>query len=583
MMPTSPRSRLGPNSRKTSMQNPSITHFTNNSIRIIPFGGCGEFGMNMTSYICDDRLYLVDAGVSFPDPSKLGIDSIFPDMAPWIEQFGGVYAYIMTHGHEDHIGALPFMLDRWPGPVYTTPWTAALIENKLNRRGIKSRYPIHRVLPGDLVECEDFSIEFFQFNHSIPDACGLMIRQGTFNIFHTGDFKFDFTPIVEKPVNLARLEKLGNEGIHLLLADSTNAHLKGYSPSEASVVEPLKEAFAGATTGAVVVTTFSSNFWRLKTILDTCLNSGRKALILGGGLDNCIKIASELGMFEVPPGLIIDSSVALNIDRKKLCVIATGSQGEWRSALMRMAKGEHRMFSICPGDTVIFSSRTIPGNEKVIQHMMSLLERRGAKIFSIRNNPLIHVSGHGYRDELKDLVRTLKPKNFIPVHGTFSHLTSNSLIPGELSMRDTRSYVIENGDVIDVNSTDLTISDRIKIDHLFVDSESLAPLPYTVLRDRIRIGELGLVVIAGACDLVEVELLGHLRVSIHGLAAPNGGDIDKFEDDLRRAAQKGFKHALSLKESNLEKLEDAMRIEVRRHLFNVLRKKPVVVCTLVSV
>jgi ribonuclease J len=565
------------------MQNPPITFFKSNAIRIIPFGGCGEFGMNMTGYICDDRLYLVDAGVSFPDPSKLGVESLFPDMAPWIEQFGGVYAYIITHGHEDHIGALPFMLERWPGPVYTTPWTAALIDSKLQRRGIGVRYPIHRVMPGDRIECEDFSLEFVPFNHSIPNACGLMIRSGTFNIFHTGDFKFDFTPVLEPPVNISHLEKLGKEGIHVLLADSTNAHIPGFCPSESSVFEPMRKAFEQAGTGAVVVTTFSSNFFRLKTILDACESSGRKALILGGGLDNCIKIASELGLFQPTPGLIIDSSVALNIDRSKLCVIATGSQGEWRSALMRMANGEHRQFTICPGDLVVFSSRTIPGNERIVQYMMSLLERRGAKIFSVRNDPQIHVSGHAYREELKQLIAALRPKNFVPVHGTFSHLTSNSKIPAEVGLTSTRTYVIENGDVIDIDAKDVTISDRIDIDNLFVDSGSMELLPYEVLRERLRIGELGLVIVSACCDLAEIEILGETKITVQGLVPTNGSSNEEFEQTIKKAAFKGFKHAKTTRETSPEQIEEHMRVEVRRHLFQSLRKKPVVICNIIAV
>jgi ribonuclease J len=438
-------------------------------------------------------------------------------------------------------------------------------------------------MPGDRVECEDFSVEFVPFNHSIPNACGLMIRSESFNIFHTGDFKFDFTPVIEQPVNIKHLEKLGNEGIHVLLADSTNAHIPGFCPSESSVIEPMRRAFEQAGSGAVVVTTFSSNFWRLKTILDTCEATGRKALILGGGLDNCLRIASEVGLFVPTPGLIIDSSVALNIDRSKLCVIATGSQGEWRSALMRLANGEHRQFTICPGDLVIFSSRTIPGNERIVQYMMSLLERRGAKIFSVRNEQLIHVSGHGYREELKQLLTALRPKNFVPVHGTFSHLTSNSKIPGELGLEKTRSYVIENGDVIDVDAKEVTISDRIDIDNLFVDGGSLTLLPYDILRERLRVGELGLVVLAAGCNLAELEMLGETKITVQGLVPPNGSDEEQFEQAIKKAAMKGFKHAISSRETSSDEIEEHMRVEVRRYLFQSLRKKPVVICSLVTV
>lgn len=565
------------------MKKPSITNFNPGTVRIIPFGGCGEFGMNMTAYVCDDRLYLVDAGISFPDSSKLGVEAILPDLDEWITQFGGVYAYIITHGHEDHIGALPYMIEKWPGPIYATPWAAALIENKMERRGIRLRYPINKVRPGDRVDCEDFSIEYVAFNHSIPEACGLMIRQSKFNIFHTGDFKFDFTPVVEKAVDLNHLKKLGVEGIHLLLADSTNSHVKGHCPSEQSVIEPLQEAFDAAGDGAIIVTTFSSNFWRLKTILDVCQANDRKVLILGGGLDNCLKVASDTNLYVPPKGLIVEASASSGLPRGKLCVIATGSQGEWRSALMRMAKGEHRMFSICPGDLVVFSSRTIPGNERVIQFMMSLLERRGARIFSARHNPLIHVSGHGYRDELKGLLSALKPRFFIPVHGTFSHLTSNSLIPAEVGLKETRSFVIENGDVIDVDREGVSISDRIDIDHFFVDSESYTLLTHETLRQRLRIGELGLVVVAIACDLDNNQLLASPKIEIHGLAPPNDRDMDSFRQELSQAAISGFNRALKDGGGLEDDLEEAVRIEVRRLLFQNLRKKPVVVCKLIAV
>lgn len=569
--------------QKEDMTSVPITNFRPGTVRIIPFGGCGEFGMNMTGYICEDRLYLVDAGVSFPDPSKLGVEAIFPDLTEWIEQFGGVYAYILTHGHEDHIGALPYMLERWPGPVYATPWAGALLENKILRRGITLKYPIHKVNAGDRVQCEDFSIEYVAFNHSIPHACGLMIRQGQFNIFHTGDFKFDFTPVIEKPVNVDYLKSLGKEGIQLLLADSTNSHIKGYCPSEEAVVSPLQEAFDDAGNGAMVITTFSSNFWRLKTILDLCQKNGRKAVILGGGLETSLKIASEVGLYSAPNGLILDPSAVPSVDRRSICILATGSQGEWRSALMRMAKGEHRMFSICPGDLVVFSSRTIPGNERVIQYMMSLLERRGARIFSARNNPLIHVSGHGYREELKALVSALRPKYFVPVHGTFSHLTSNSLIPKEVGLEQTRSFVIENGDVIDIDAHDINISDRIDIEHFYVDSESYSLMSHETLRQRLRIGELGLVVVVLAMNIDQWEIIAEPKIEIHGLS-PNGKyTMESFEQQIRNTVRNCIKKSSASEHESSADVEELVRVDVRRTLFQMLRKKPVVLCKIIGV
>jgi ribonuclease J len=555
---------------------PSLLNFTKDTVRIIPFGGCGEFGMNLTAYIVEDRIYVVDAGISFPDPSKLGIESLYPDMDPWIKQFGGVYAYVITHGHEDHIGALPYLLQKWPGPIYATPWTAALIKGKLERRGLVIRYPIHEVKAGDVVKTEDFSIEYVHVNHSIPDACALYIQAGGLKIVHTGDFKFDDTPVLEQKANSKRLDEIGKSGIDLLLADSTNAHIEGPSPSEQVVVEPMRKALSHKD-GAVLVTTFSSNFWRIKTILDLCQEMGRKVLFLGSGMETSMQIAANIGLYAAPPGVIIDTSVALNIDRSKLAVVLTGSQGEWRSALMRIANGEHKQFSILPGDLCVFSSRSIPGNERVIQTMMSLLEMRGASIFSVRNDKNIHVSGHGYREDLKRMIKAIRPKTFIPVHGTFSHMSSHSKIPAEVGLVDTKIKVVENGDVIDLSKQGVFLSDRLEIFHKFVDSESYVPLNYETMRERLRIGELGLVVVTMTYDAEEREILGSIRVTVQGIQDPSDESVSVLENKCRTAAEKGFDRGFSSGSTDPEDISESVRTEVRRMLFSLLRKKPVVI------
>lgn len=559
------------------MDLPSILNHKKDSLRIIPFGGCGEFGMNLTAYIVEDRIYVVDAGVSFPDPSKLGVEAIYPDMDPWLEQFGGVYAYIITHGHEDHIGALPYLMQKWPGPVYATPWTAALIRGKLERRGVISKYPITEVQPGDVVETEDFTVEYVHLNHSIPNACGLFIKTPTLKVFHTGDFKIDYTPDMEPVADVKRLKEIGNMGVDLLLADSTNAHIPGPSPSEAVVVEPLKKAFAQAK-GAVLVTTFSSNFWRLKTIFDVCEATGRRLLVLGSGLETSLRIASDIGLYKASPSLLIDPTQAESYDRKKLAVMLTGSQGEWRSALMKLAQGEHRTFSIMPGDLCVFSSRTIPGNERVVQTMMSLLELRGAEIYSGRDDRNIHVSGHGCRDDLKTMISAIRPKTFIPVHGTYSHLHSNGKIPTELGLSATKTVEVENGDVIDLSKDGVFLSDRIDVYHRFVDSESYIPLSYETMRERLRIGELGLAVVTMSYDKVEQDIIGKVQVTLQGLSGRMDESIVEIEKLCAKAAARGFERGFEDVGSNkADALVESIRIEVRRVLFSVYRKKPVVI------
>lgn len=561
------------------MESPSILNFNSKTVRIIPFGGCGEFGMNITAYIVEDRVYVVDAGVSFPDPSKLGIEAVYPDMDPWFSQFGGVYAYVITHGHEDHIGALPYMMQKWPGPIYATPWTAALIRSKLERRGIALKYAITEVRAGDIVETDDFSIEYVHVNHSIPDACGLFIRTPELKIFHTGDFKIDHTPVLEKAANLTRLKEIGDMGVDLLLADSTNAHVAGPSPSEAVVPDPLIKAINIAE-GAVLITTFSSNFWRIKTIFDCCEATGRKVLLLGAGIEASLRVAAETGLYDAPPGLLIDTSQARNLPRNKYAVILTGSQGEGRSALMRIALSEHKGFSIAPGDLVVFSSRTIPGNERVIQTMMSLLERRGAKIYSGRHDPNIHVSGHGYRDDLKVMIQSIRPKTFIPVHGTFSHMQSNSQIPAEIGLKNTKSVLVENGDVIELAQDGVKLSDRLSITHMFVDSESYLPIKYEIMRERLRIGELGLAVVTMSYDTAEREILGDICVTLQGLGERPGETLAEVEAQCAKAARRGFDRGFSAGETTAEGVAEHVRIEVRRVLFSIYRKKPVVVAHL---
>ncbi|MCX6127256.1 MAG: ribonuclease J, partial [Proteobacteria bacterium] len=305
-----------------------------------------------------------------------------------------------------------------------------------------------------------------------------------------------------------------------------------------------------------------------------------KVLILGAGLESSMKVASDVGIYNAHPGLLIEPAAASSIDRTRLVVILTGSQGESRSALMRIALGEHKQFSMKPGDLCIFSSRTIPGNERVIQSMMSLLERKGAEIYSIRNNKDIHVSGHGYRDDLKAMISAIRPKTFIPVHGTFSHMQSNSKIPGELGLSKTKCIVVENGDVIDLTKNGVALSDRLSVKHRFVDGESYISLQYETMRERLRIGELGLVVVTLAFDKGSRKVLDKVRVTIQGLGVREGETIRDLEDKCARAAEKGFERSFSAGETTPEGLAEQVRMEVRRTLFSIYRKKPVVVAHL---
>ena len=550
-----------------------------NTIRIIPLGGCGEFGMNMTAYICSGKLFVVDCGVMFPDPMKLGVEAVIPKVHEIFKQCGGVYAWVITHGHDDHIGALPYLIDKYPAPMYATPWTAELIQNRFNRKGIGDRHPITVVEPGDHVTAEGFDAEYVAVNHSIPHACALFIRTPQMNIFHTGDFRIDDTPVIEEPISRSLLRKIGDEGVHLLLADSTNAQKKGIGPSESSVKGPLGETMDNAT-GAVVITTFSSNFWRIKQIVDLCIEKGRKLLILGPGVEASFAAAAAVGMYRIPDGVRVDESQARHVPRKELVVIATGSQGEYRSAMMRISLGEHKAFKIQDGDVVVFSSRMIPGNERTAQMMMAKLEKLGARIITTRQNPGIHVSGHAFSGEIAELMRCLRPKQFIPIHGTFSHLHANELIPAEHQLKDTKSYTMENGDVMDVTKTSVKRFKRIDPESEFIDSESYVPIAYETLRERLRIGELGMAIIGGVFSMEKKDFVHAPVITIQGLAFPHtiNGKVWLEEASMyvAEAVITGAKTGVCTPES----VNEDARVTMRRHLSGMFGKKPVVLTNL---
>lgn len=554
----------------------------NDKVTIIPFGGCGEFGMNLTGYLYRGKLFVIDCGVMFPDPSKLGVEAIYPHVDPWFERFGGVHAYLITHGHEDHIGALPYVLDRWPAPIYATPWTASLIESKFERRRVAGRFPITRVNPGDRIHFEGVSLDWIPVNHSIPMACALFMDFGGKKIFHTGDFRIDFERQYETPMDLVRLRAIGDRGVDLLIADSTNSHRAGLGPSELSVMEPLGNLMADAP-GAIVMTTFASNYWRVKTIANLCAKFGKKLLILGGGFDQAIRIASEVGFDPLPEGIMApQDQVGLgNIPRDKLVVLASGSQGEWRSSLSRLSNDEHRAFRVAPGDTVVFSSRIIPGNEKSVLWLMNNFQRRGVRVVTSREMPGIHVSGHAYRGEIKKLVECLRPRNFIPMHGTFTHLDANESIIAELGLSDVATLLMENGDVIDLTGNGCEISGKIEVTCLYVDSDSHASMTKDVLRERLRIGEGGCAFVTGVFDVDGQRWLRMPEIILQGIEfrpeEGHAGPVDKtlwVEEASMYVADAVVRHATGNPGATTADLEEEARLTLRRLLFGSLNRKP---------
>lgn len=545
------------------------------TLRFIPLGGCGEFGMNLTAMLWRGRLFVIDCGVRFPDPAKLGIDAMLPDVSPWFKEAGGVFAYVITHGHEDHIGAIPYVIRRWPAPIYATPWTAALLKAKFLKWDIDPKaHPVTVVEAGDKLSLAgELTIEYVHVNHSLPSTCALYIKTPRFKVFHTGDFKLDPQPLIEAPFAEDRLAAIGTEGVDLLLADSTNADKSGRCPGEGTVLSPLAETFEKAPK-AVIVTTFSSNLWRLKTIADACIATGRKLFIAGAGVESTLGHAKNLGFYHLPESLRLAETNLKTFPREKTVALASGCQAEWRSAMYRISVGEHRDVSIQADDTVVLSSRFIPGNERPIFDMMDRLKRLGARVISPRDAPGIHVSGHAHGGDIEKLMGLLKPKHFAPVHGAFTQLDANRRIGARLGIK---SLLIETGDVIEAGPAGVKLVGRIDTGINYVDADAGVVLPVEAVRERLRVGELGAAIFSGVYSKAQKTFLAPPSFDLVGVRLPDHVNPDTFQIAATAGALAILNAQTNGKPApSFDELSEEVRISLRRRLAAVLNKKPVV-------
>lgn len=546
-------------------------------VSLIPVGGCGEFGMNMTCLLYDRRIYLIDAGFLFPDPQMLGVQSIIPNLHKVLKSDQKLDGYIITHGHEDHIGALPYIYSRWPAPIWAPRWTSALIEKKFAEKGI-TKYSLTTVNNKDRIKLQgNASVEYIRVNHSIPDAFALMIRVADTRIFHTGDFKIDLQSPYEDPIDLNYLKSISDkEGVTLLLADSTNAHKPGPTPSEVSVIEPMKKVIQRAPK-RVFVTTFASNLWRLISLAKICQELGHKLVLSGAGIRFCLELADKLGLYRLPKGLVVDERKAAQM-KQKVVVLISGSQGEPNSALFRLAEGSHRNLSIHEGDTVVFSSRLIPGNEKQFFRLLNELRKRGADVITDKEEREIHVSGHAYSGDLVTLLKTLRPKFYVPVHGTFWNLSENCDLVHSNEGIKSKQILVEDGSVIVVNKQKASISNTIAVDQRFVDSDSQRDMSKAMLAQRLKLGELGLAVLSGVISQRSRRWVRGPELELVGIPGP---DAKKTGVDPHRALIDELRIYPEKKMGDVKLSEEAKCVEKLRNflkykLYHELQKKPVV-------
>ncbi len=465
------------------------------ALEIVPLGGLGEFGMNMTAVSWGETLVLVDAGLMFPDPEMLGVDQVIPDLTYLERRPAKVSALVLTHGHEDHIGAVAHVFPHLDGPIYGSPLTLALAGAKLERHGIDAADRLVPVKPRDQVSVGALTIEFIRVTHSIPDALAVAIGSPVGTVIHSGDFKIDQTPPDGEHFDLHRFAELGARGVLALLADSTNIERPGFTGSEYSIVAAFEELFA-STKGRLVVTAFASSIYRMQLLANLAVEFGRKLAFVGRGMIEQSQIAQQLGHLTVPPGLLIKESDVRSYPARQVLCVTTGSQGEPLAALSRIAVSDHRHVGIEPGDTVVFSARAIPGNEKAIDRVVNHLARRGADVVTSATRH-VHVSGHGSEEELKLLLSLVRPRYFVPIHGEFRQRSRYARVAERLATgasAPTTTLMAENGDVLRFDGSSGMIAGRVPAGRVLIDGPGVGEVADEVLRDRRHLAEDGLVV-----------------------------------------------------------------------------------------
>ena len=546
------------------------------AIDILPFGGVGEFGVNCTGYFYKQKLFVVDAGLIFADVTKIGTDALIPDLSQVVGELGGIAAYVITHGHEDHIGALPHFLEKWPAPVFCTAWTAALIHDKLQRAKIDTNaFVIKVVEPGDKIVLDNLSFEWVHMNHSIPHACALLISSPDFRIFHTGDFKIDHTPVGEPPAPLAYFTELGSMGIDLLIADSTNANTPGPSHSERDVISTLERVIKGAPR-TTYLTTFSSNLWRIQVVIEICRRLNKKLHLAGTGLLKTLKIADGLGIMPFASDVLCEDAELSFVPAQNLVVLATGCQGEVRAALPRIINGEHPKLVIQPLDTVVFSSRVIPGNELGVLDLINKCTRRGVQVITSRQEPLVHVSGHACQDDIKELIERLRPKNFMPVHGTYSHLVANEMLAALDTQTKPAIIRVDNGVKVHLKNGKIDLSEPFQMARLYVESWSRLTTDPVVLRERLKVAEVGAAFFSGVFIKKSFSWQTTPQLETVGLDFPDRIKISTWLNRVFDRVEESIKRELGHNPLSPEDIKENIRLLIRRELTSIFVKKPVV-------
>lgn len=541
-------------------------------VKIIPLGGLNEIGKNMTAIEYKNDIVIIDCGLKFPDEDMFGIDVVIPDITYLLKHKDKVSGIFLTHGHEDHIGALPYVLKQLNVPVYGTKLTLGIVQSKLKEHNLLSTTELITVKPRDVVRLNSVSVEFIKTNHSIADSVAIAIHTPLGAVLHTGDFKVDYTPIDGEPMDFARFAELGKKGVLLMMADSTNVERPGYTMSEKIVGESLCRIF-GKSKGRIIVATFASNIHRIQQIIDAAAMYGRKVAVSGRSMENIVQVAIELGYIKIEKENLVSIDQINKYNNNEIVIITTGSQGEPMSALARMATSEHRKVNIVSGDTIIISATPIPGNEKLVSRVIDQLFKKGAEVV-YGSSEAVHVSGHACQEELKLMQTLVKPKYFIPVHGEYRHLKQHGELANSIGVPKSNILIPEIGDVIEITRNSIKKSGSVISGQIFVDGLGVGDVGNIVIRDRKHLSQDGILTVVVTLSKENKAIIAGPDIISRGFVYVR--ESEKLMDEARDIVRNVFAKCEEQKITDWSTLKSTVRDELRSFLYEKTKRKPMI-------
>ena len=546
-------------------------------VKIIPLGGLEQIGMNITAFEYEDSIVVVDCGLAFPEDDMLGIDLVIPDVTYLKENISKVKGFVITHGHEDHIGALPYILKEVNVPVYSTKLTLGLITNKLKEHNLVRSTKLKEVKHGQVINLGDFSIEFIKTNHSIQDASALAIYSPAGIVVHTGDFKVDYTPVFGDAIDLQRFGEIGKKGVLALMCDSTNAERKGFTMSERTVGKTFDNIFAEHKNTRIIIATFASNVDRVQQIINSAYKYGRKCVVEGRSMVNVISTAAELGYLNVPENTLIELDQMKNYPDEQMVLITTGSQGESMAALSRMASNMHRKVQIKPGDTVIFSSNPIPGNEKAVSRVINELSMKGADVIFQD----AHVSGHACQEEIKLIYSLVHPKYAIPVHGEYRHLKAQAQVAESLGIPKDNIFLLSSGDVLELDEEKAQVVDRVQTGAILVDGLGVGDVGNIVLRDRQHLAEDGILIVVLTLEKYSNQVLAGPDIVSRGFVYVR--ESEGLMDEAKHVVEEAIEDCMDRRVTDWGRLKTAIRDSLSEFLWKRTKRSPMILPIIMEV